>query len=46
VAARLGGGAAAASDLEAYLARAASAPDAAEVRRVLAALRGRPPLTN
>jgi regulator of sirC expression with transglutaminase-like and TPR domain len=46
VAARLGGGAAAASDLEAYLARAASAPDAAEVRRVLLALRGRPSLPN
>jgi regulator of sirC expression with transglutaminase-like and TPR domain len=46
VAARLGGGAAAASDLEAYLARAPSAPDAAEIRRVLLALRGRRPLPN
>jgi regulator of sirC expression with transglutaminase-like and TPR domain len=46
VAARLGGGAAAAQDLEAYLARTPSAPDAADVRRVLAVLRGRKPLVN
>jgi len=31
---------------EAYLARAGSAADGAEVRRVLAALRGRRPLVN
>jgi regulator of sirC expression with transglutaminase-like and TPR domain len=41
VAARLGGAAAAARDLEAYVARAGSAPDADEVRRVLAGLRGK-----
>jgi regulator of sirC expression with transglutaminase-like and TPR domain len=46
VAARLGGGAAAVRDLEAYLARAPSAPDAAEVRKVLGVLRGRRPLVN
>jgi regulator of sirC expression with transglutaminase-like and TPR domain len=46
VAARLGGGAAAAHDLEAYLARMPSAPDAADVRKVLSALRGRRPLVN
>jgi regulator of sirC expression with transglutaminase-like and TPR domain len=46
VAARLGGAAAAERDLEAYLARAGSAPDVDEVRRVLAALRGRRPLVS
>jgi regulator of sirC expression with transglutaminase-like and TPR domain len=46
VAARLGGGAAAARDLEAYLARAGDSPDAEEVRKVLAALRARRPLVN
>ncbi|HEY6004241.1 MAG TPA: transglutaminase-like domain-containing protein [Anaeromyxobacter sp.] len=46
VAARLGGGTAAAQDLEAYLARMPSAPDAADVRKVLAVLRGRRPLVN
>jgi regulator of sirC expression with transglutaminase-like and TPR domain len=46
VAARLGGAAAAERDLETYLSRAGSAPDADEVRRVLAALRGRRPLVN
>lgn len=46
VAARLGAAAAAERDLETYLAQAASAPDADEVRRVLAALRGRRPLVN
>ncbi len=46
VAARLGGGAAAARDLEAYLARAPEAPDADDVRKVLAVLRGRRPLVN
>ncbi len=46
VAARLGGGPAAARDLEAYLARAGSAPDADDVRRVLAVLRGKRPLFN
>ncbi|HEY6097935.1 MAG TPA: transglutaminase-like domain-containing protein [Anaeromyxobacter sp.] len=46
VAARLGGGAAAAQDLEAYLARAPAAADAAEIRKVLAVLRGRRPLVN
>lgn len=46
VAARLGGTAAAVRDLEAYLARAGGAPDADEVRRLLAALRARRPLAN
>jgi regulator of sirC expression with transglutaminase-like and TPR domain len=46
VAARLGGAAAAARDLEAYLGRAPSATDADEVRRVLAAVRGSRPLVN
>jgi len=46
VAARLGGAAAAERDLESYLARSSSAPDAAEVRTVLAALRGRRPFVN
>lgn len=39
VAARLGGSGAAARDLEAYLARAPQAPDAAEIRAVLASLK-------
>jgi regulator of sirC expression with transglutaminase-like and TPR domain len=46
VAARLGGAAAAARDLEAYLARAPAGSDADEVRRVLAELRGKRPLVN
>jgi regulator of sirC expression with transglutaminase-like and TPR domain len=46
VAARLGGGASAAQDLEAYLARMPTAPDAADVRKVLSLLRGRRPLVN
>ena len=46
VCARLGVAAAAEWDLESYLARASSAGDASEVRRVLAALRGRRPLVN
>jgi regulator of sirC expression with transglutaminase-like and TPR domain len=46
VSARLGAAAPAERDLEAYLARAPSASDAAEVRRVLAMLRGRRPLVN
>ncbi len=46
VAARLGAAAAAVRDLEAYLARASSASDADEVRRVLAELRGKRPLVN
>jgi regulator of sirC expression with transglutaminase-like and TPR domain len=46
VAARLGGGAAAAQDLEAYLARMASAPDADDVRKVLAVLKVRRPMVN
>jgi regulator of sirC expression with transglutaminase-like and TPR domain len=46
VAARLGGGPAAARDLEAYLARAPAAPDSAEIRRVLAVLRGKKPMPN
>jgi regulator of sirC expression with transglutaminase-like and TPR domain len=46
VAARLGGGAAAARDLEAYLAGAASPADASQVREVLAALKARRPLVN
>ena len=33
-------------DLEAYLARSTSAPDVADVRRVLTALRGRRPFVN
>jgi regulator of sirC expression with transglutaminase-like and TPR domain len=43
---RLGVPAAAERDLEAYLARAPAAADVAEVRRMLAALRGRRPLVN
>jgi regulator of sirC expression with transglutaminase-like and TPR domain len=46
VSARLGVAAAAEQDLEAYLARSGTAADAAEVRRVLAGLRGRRPLVN
>jgi regulator of sirC expression with transglutaminase-like and TPR domain len=46
VSARLGVAAAAQRDLEAYLARAPSPADEAEVRRVLGELRGRPPLVN
>ncbi len=46
VAARLGGADAAVRDLEAYLARAPSAEDAGEVRKVLDALRGKRPLFN
>ncbi|HET8538245.1 MAG TPA: transglutaminase-like domain-containing protein [Anaeromyxobacter sp.] len=46
VAARLGGAAAAQRDLEAYLARSPAAADAEDVRRVLAAVRGRRPLVN
>jgi regulator of sirC expression with transglutaminase-like and TPR domain len=46
VAARLGAGAAALRDLEEYLERAPSASDGDEVRRVLAALRGKRPLVN
>jgi regulator of sirC expression with transglutaminase-like and TPR domain len=46
VTARLGVAAAAERDLEAYLARATSATDVQEVRRVLAVLRGRRPLVN
>jgi regulator of sirC expression with transglutaminase-like and TPR domain len=46
VAARLGGGAAAVRDLEAYLAASTSAADADDVRRVLAAVRGRRSLVN
>jgi regulator of sirC expression with transglutaminase-like and TPR domain len=46
VSARLGVAAAAERDLESYLARSGGAPDAAEVRRVLAGLRGRRPLVN
>jgi regulator of sirC expression with transglutaminase-like and TPR domain len=46
VSARLGAAAPAERDLDAYLARVPSAPDANEVRRVLAALRGRRPLVN
>lgn len=45
-AARLGGTAAAARDLEAYLSRAPRASDAAEIRGVLASLRGKRPLVN
>jgi regulator of sirC expression with transglutaminase-like and TPR domain len=43
---RLGVPAAAERDLEAYLARAPAAADVAEIRRALAALRGRRPLVN
>lgn len=46
VGARLGGAAVAEKDLEAYLARSGANVDAAEVRRVLAGLRGRRPLPN
>jgi regulator of sirC expression with transglutaminase-like and TPR domain len=46
VAARLGGGAAAAQDLEAYLARMPSAADSADVRKVLAVLKARRPMMN
>jgi regulator of sirC expression with transglutaminase-like and TPR domain len=46
VSARLGVPAAAERDLEAYLARAPSPADEAEVRRVLGELRGRRPLVN
>ncbi len=46
VAARLGGAAAAARDLEVYLARSPSASDADQVRQVLSALRGKRPLVN
>jgi regulator of sirC expression with transglutaminase-like and TPR domain len=46
VTARLGVAGAAERDLEAYLARASSATDVQEVRRVLAGLRGRRPLVN
>jgi regulator of sirC expression with transglutaminase-like and TPR domain len=46
VAARLGGSAAAARDLEAYLARAPEASDADDVRRVLSVVRARRPLPN
>ncbi len=46
VCARLGVPAPAERDLEAYLARASSAADVTEVRRVLAGLRGRRPLQN
>lgn len=43
VAARLGASSAAAKDLEAYLEASAAPPDAAEVRSVLASLRGKRP---
>jgi regulator of sirC expression with transglutaminase-like and TPR domain len=46
VAARLGGAVAAVRDLEAYLARAGTSAGAGEARRVLAALRERPPVLN
>lgn len=46
VAARLGANAAAARDLEAYLERSPSSPDADDVRTALAALRGRRNLLN
>jgi regulator of sirC expression with transglutaminase-like and TPR domain len=46
VSARLGASAPAERDLEAYLAQAPGGTDVAEVRRVLAALRGRRPLVN
>jgi regulator of sirC expression with transglutaminase-like and TPR domain len=46
VCARLGVATAAERDLEAYLSRSGTATDAAEVRRVLAGLRGRRPLVN
>ena len=46
VSARLGVASAAERDLGTYLARSGDAADAAEVRRVLAGLRGRRPLVN
>jgi regulator of sirC expression with transglutaminase-like and TPR domain len=46
VSVRLGVAAAAERDLEAYLARAPAAADVGDIRRVLAALRGRRPLVN
>ena len=46
VGARLGVAAAAERDLEAYLAQSGKAEDVAEVKRVLAGLRGRRPLVN
>jgi regulator of sirC expression with transglutaminase-like and TPR domain len=46
VSARLGVPDAAERDLEVYLSRSGTSPDAAEVRRVLAGLRGRRPLVN
>jgi regulator of sirC expression with transglutaminase-like and TPR domain len=46
VGARLGVASAAERDLESYLARSGAAADVAEVRRVLAGLRGRRPLQN
>lgn len=46
VAARLGAAASAVRDLEAYLARAGGSAEADEARRVLAALRERPPAVN
>lgn len=46
VAARLGGGAAAIQDLEAYLARMPAAEDAEDVKRVLNGLRGKRPMMN
>ena len=46
VSARLGVASAAERDLETYLAGSGGAADAAEVRRVLAGLRGRRPLVN
>jgi regulator of sirC expression with transglutaminase-like and TPR domain len=46
VSARLGVPGAAERDLEVYLSRSGTPPDAAEVRRVLAGLRGRRPLVN
>jgi regulator of sirC expression with transglutaminase-like and TPR domain len=46
VSARLGAAGPAERDLEAYLSRAPAAADAAEVKRVLGALRGRRPLVN
>ncbi len=46
VAARLGGAAAAARDLELYLSRSPRAADADEVRSVLGGLRGKRPLVN
>jgi regulator of sirC expression with transglutaminase-like and TPR domain len=46
VEARLGGFAAAVEDLEAYLAAAPAAPDAAKVRELADQLRGQPALLN